>query len=830
MRRSAHAPATIRARVRDAGPAEPATARALLGHSGMAERSGAGSPSTSPWRRRLRRIGVGVAVSVGVVIVLRLLLPAALSPLLAWQAGRLLGAPVEIGDVDLVLWRGRASVESFAVLPPRPPPTLISQARADALERGVPWLSLERATLEIDASALLEGRFRLHTLRLVEPRIRVLRFGDGGLNLAGLRGPPDGDVPARGVGADTGEAEAGTSGQATPEGSDAVVIDRFTVTDGAFRFRDFTVPATGPIEVQLEAVRIHRVRTTPGGADTPTTLSLRADVAGAPVAADIAIGGGGPDGHDLTIDGRLDVAALPLDHGRAYLRNAGWRGLAGTADLSLRWRSGRGIHDDATLALALHDAYAERWRTAGETGAPGDAGAPEAEKAHEARPAKPATLAVEAGRLDLNASLQAASLPRSLAREGASAAPDAASEGRSEPEDDAGLEAGGTLRARTLTLTDRTATPFVSVRLDTLAVEVDGLAWPERRLRRLALDAETADGSPVTLRAEGRVGDLEARLDAEHVALPPFNPYAQAFAGYAIVNGTSSLHADVTTSPQALHADTRLVLHDLTLETDRGGHPFADRFGLPVALSLALLRDVGGDVTLDFPIDVDRESGARVDVGTTIAGALRRALVNALASPLRILGAVVTAGGEVETFDPAPIPARPGRTDPTGAGRDRIDALARVLVERPTLAVTLTGRAGPADRAWWAENAGDGSAPTPPDPDDVRPGPDAPDREGDEADAAALAHLAQQRARATCRLLRERHGVPASRIRVVKEPAVGAGHEPGTHVGLAVASNAAADTDGAGDCEPAGAASVADHPSPPTGPAPLDRTATAARP
>src|SRR5690606_3456530 len=114
--------------------------------------------------------------------------------------------------------------------------------------------------------------------------------------------------------------------------------------------------------------------------------------------------------------------------------------------------------------------------------------------------------------------------------------------------------------------------------------------------------------------------------------------------------------------------------------------------------------DPAGNISLDVPVAVD-EQGTSTGIGSIIAGALRQALVGALTSPLKMLGAVGSGlGGLLGGGDGVPaIASAPGATEPEDGQGERYEGLVRVLAERPQLALRLHGRTGDADRPFVAQ-------------------------------------------------------------------------------------------------------------------------------
>jgi hypothetical protein len=122
-----------------------------------------------------------------------------------------------------------------------------------------------------------------------------------------------------------------------------------------------------------------------------------------------------------------------------------------------------------------------------------------------------------------------------------------------------------------------------------------------------------------------------------------------------------------------------------------------EQLGIPLTVALALMRDWKGNIDLTVPVQVD-EKGTAVAFGTIIAGALTRALVGTLTSPLKIVGAVLPRGGSGDqVLAPKPIVFRPGLSTLDDAGEEQVKQLAAFLAGRPGIGVTLAAPPTPAD-------------------------------------------------------------------------------------------------------------------------------------
>lgn len=262
---------------------------------------------------------------------------------------------------------------------------------------------------------------------------------------------------------------------------------------------------------------------------------------------------------------------------------------------------------------------------------------------------------------------------------------------------------------------DRTVEPPYRGRFRDVVARAEGLRFPERVARSLQATGTSADGGRFELvgQLEGQTG--RATLTLSRLALAPFNPYATSTAGYRL-GGAASLKTDFRMRGPRYDAKNRITLHELAVSSQDPGD-FERRFGIPLGVALALLRDPGGDIALSVPVAVD-EKGARTGLGTIVAGALRQALVGALSSPLKMLGAAGSGLGGLFGGGRGGLPAiasEPGARAPKDGQGERYEGLVRLLAERPQLVLRLHGRTGDADRPLLAQQilaerlaAGDG--------------------------------------------------------------------------------------------------------------------------
>jgi hypothetical protein len=128
-------------------------------------------------------------------------------------------------------------------------------------------------------------------------------------------------------------------------------------------------------------------------------------------------------------------------------------------------------------------------------------------------------------------------------------------------------------------------------------------------------------------------------------------------------------------------------------------------FGIPLTLALGLLTDMSGKISLGVPVKGDRQRGASIDLGAIVGEALAHAIINAVASPLKLIGAVTMSGDKVGAIAPDPVGFIPGLAEVADDDWWRVEQLANFMPAVPTLKISLAGMAGPADARALSEAA-----------------------------------------------------------------------------------------------------------------------------
>lgn len=251
---------------------------------------------------------------------------------------------------------------------------------------------------------------------------------------------------------------------------------------------------------------------------------------------------------------------------------------------------------------------------------------------------------------------------------------------------------------------DKTVKPVARTKIRNLALEAKEVRFPATAARGIHFSATLPKTAKLDVRGDlkpNNVGDF--KLTLKQLDLPTFNPYAGAAAGVTVDQGTASVETKLKMRGVKMEVDNQLVLNKFGVSM-RDPETFERSFGVPIDLALALLRDPNGDIALHIPVSMD-EKGAKIAMGAVIASALKAALIGAITAPLKMVGALFGGGDDKGAggFAIDPLPSVAGSPDLEGDQNGRLDGLAQMLSERPTVGLALRGRVGAEDRPVVAE-------------------------------------------------------------------------------------------------------------------------------
>ena len=259
----------------------------------------------------------------------------------------------------------------------------------------------------------------------------------------------------------------------------------------------------------------------------------------------------------------------------------------------------------------------------------------------------------------------------------------------------AGLPLDIRIGATTLTngkvdFSDRFVRPNYSAALTELNGQLGPFRSDTREMATLALRGRAAGtalleiGGQINPFAKPLALDISAK--ATDLELAPLSPYAGKYAGYAIERGKLSMEVAYKIDADGkLDAKNQLILNQLSFG-DRIESPDATK--LPVLLAVALLKDRNGVIDINLPV-----SGNLSDPQFSIGGIIWKVILNLLTKALTAPFALLAGGG---SEDLSLIEFRPGTALMSAGANAAIDKVAKALIDKPALKMTVTGAADPA--------------------------------------------------------------------------------------------------------------------------------------
>ncbi len=242
---------------------------------------------------------------------------------------------------------------------------------------------------------------------------------------------------------------------------------------------------------------------------------------------------------------------------------------------------------------------------------------------------------------------------------------------------------GGDIRFK-----DNFVKPNYSANLKKIGGTISGLSSAADSVATIDLRGSYDNIAPINV--SGRVNPLSAKpyldlqADIKGIEMTSLSPYSGKYAGYAIERGKMSLFVKYKIENDQLTAENRVFLDQLTF-----GNPVdsPDATKLPVTLAVALLKNRNGEIDINLPI-----SGSLNDPEFSVGGLVVKVIVNllvkAVTSPFALLGSIFGGGEELSNIE-----FDPGRARITEPAQQRLDNLAKALIDRPALRLDIEGRA-----------------------------------------------------------------------------------------------------------------------------------------
>jgi len=247
-----------------------------------------------------------------------------------------------------------------------------------------------------------------------------------------------------------------------------------------------------------------------------------------------------------------------------------------------------------------------------------------------------------------------------------------------------------TLQGGTIRFQDQSVKPVFSTKLGRIAGRISGLSSKENTTADVELRGTLDNSAPLEI--TGKINPLSKDLYVDLKAsfkdmdLTPATPYSGKYAGYTVDKGKLSFDVQYLIEKRKLDSKNVIFIDQLSFG-DRVESPDATK--LPVKLAIALLKDRSGQIKLDLPVTGSLDD-PQFSIGRIILKIIVNLLTKAATAPFALIGAMFGGGEELGyiEFDY-------GRAAITGASLKKVDTLARVLVDKPSLKMDIEGYADP---------------------------------------------------------------------------------------------------------------------------------------
>ncbi len=222
---------------------------------------------------------------------------------------------------------------------------------------------------------------------------------------------------------------------------------------------------------------------------------------------------------------------------------------------------------------------------------------------------------------------------------------------------------------------------------------LQGQIGPVQRQEAGVIDIKGAIDKTAPLEIHGSIQPFGSRLalditaKAKEIDLPSFSPYSGKYIGYGIEKGKLSVDVHYRIKDGALTAKNNVFLDQLALGARVDSE---EAVSLPLELAIALLKNRHGEIDIHLPV-----KGSIDDPKFSLGGIILEAFINlitrAVTAPFTLLGSMLGQDAELSE-----IVFSPGSAVIDADAESRLQALSRILNDRPALRLEIAGHIDPA--------------------------------------------------------------------------------------------------------------------------------------
>jgi hypothetical protein len=209
------------------------------------------------------------------------------------------------------------------------------------------------------------------------------------------------------------------------------------------------------------------------------------------------------------------------------------------------------------------------------------------------------------------------------------------------------------------------------------------------------ISASLAKNGPVAIRGTANPLASKPTLDltasAHDIELKNLTPYSLKYAGYPITKGSLNVDLHYKLADDQLTAENHLFIDQLTF----GEHvENATETHLPVRLAISLLKNRRGQIDVNIPVSGSL-SNPQFSLSSLIWSAVVHLIERAVTAPFSLLANAFGGGsdGQASAQQLQYVAFAPGSAALSDSAREKLDTLAKLLIEKHEVKLALSGRA-----------------------------------------------------------------------------------------------------------------------------------------
>ncbi len=248
------------------------------------------------------------------------------------------------------------------------------------------------------------------------------------------------------------------------------------------------------------------------------------------------------------------------------------------------------------------------------------------------------------------------------------------------------------LREGQVTYTDNFITPHYTAELAAINGTIGAFGTDSRTPAPIDVGARLTANGPISIK--GKVNPLAAepsldlRAVARDIELTNLTAYSMKYTGYPITKGKLNVNLHYRLAGDRLKADNRIFIDQLTFGARVENDTATD---LPVQLAISLLKNARGQIDVDIPV-AGSLNDPQFSISSLVWNAIGNLVRKAITAPFALLAQALGIGGGEEL---GYVAFAPGASELPPAARDKLDTIAGMLGEKPSIAIDLIGRADP---------------------------------------------------------------------------------------------------------------------------------------